>query len=202
MASLIRALVVDDHPTIVNGVEAAVRSANDIMVVGGAQTLVAALGAIQAHSIDVVLCDILLRDERALDLPHRIGERPPVVFFTSFDYPAYVAAAIDAGAAGFLLKTASPDEIIAALRTAAAGGTVFKARDLRAARAVPRHPSARELEVIRGVAVGQSNDEIGLRLDINARTVDSHLRRLFGRYGVLSRTELAMLAVREGWIEP
>jgi DNA-binding CsgD family transcriptional regulator len=71
---------------------------------------------------------------------------------------------------------------------------------LRALREAPRRPSARELSAIRLLARGASNDEIATGLGISVKTVESHLRRLFGRYGVLSRTELAMLAVREGWL--
>ena len=71
---------------------------------------------------------------------------------------------------------------------------------LRALRDAPRRPSAREMGAIRLLARGASNDEIAVGLGISIKTVESHLRRLFGRYGVLSRTELAMLAVREGWL--
>jgi DNA-binding NarL/FixJ family response regulator len=86
----------------------------------------------------------------------------------------------------------------------ARGETFFPAVTLRALRDAPRRPSARELGAIRLLARGASNDEIAVGLGISIKTVESHLRRLFGRYGVLSRTELAMLAVREGWlgIEP
>ncbi|HET9851388.1 MAG TPA: LuxR C-terminal-related transcriptional regulator, partial [Candidatus Limnocylindrales bacterium] len=81
------------------------------------------------------------------------------------------------------------------------GGTAFSASALDAARMAPRPPSARELAVIRGVRSGDTSDEIGRALAISTRTVESHLRRLFDRYGVVSRTELAVLAIEEGWIE-
>ena len=71
---------------------------------------------------------------------------------------------------------------------------------LNALRDAPRQPSARELEALRLLARGATNDEIAVGLGISIKTVESHLRRLFGRYGVLSRTELAMLAMREGWL--
>ena len=71
---------------------------------------------------------------------------------------------------------------------------------LRAIRSAPRRPSDREIEVLGLLCAGASNDEIGSRLGVTEKTVESHLRRLFDRYGVLSRTELAVLALREGWV--
>jgi DNA-binding NarL/FixJ family response regulator len=82
----------------------------------------------------------------------------------------------------------------------ARGETCVPPVTLRALRDAPRRPSVREMGVIRLLARGASNDEIAVGLGISIKTVESHLRRLFGRYGVLSRTELAMLAVREGWL--
>ena len=82
----------------------------------------------------------------------------------------------------------------------AAGGTAFSASMLRAIRSAPRRPSDREIEVLTLVCGGASNDEIGAQLGVTEKTVESHLRRLFDRYGVLSRTELAVLALREGWV--
>ena len=99
-----------------------------------------------------------------------------------------------------MTKTAEVDEILGAVRTVARGGTVFSATALRAVRTAPRRPSDRELEVLAQVCAGASNDEVAMRLGLSEKTVESHLRRLFDRYGVLSRTELAVLAVREGWI--
>jgi DNA-binding NarL/FixJ family response regulator len=71
---------------------------------------------------------------------------------------------------------------------------------LRTVRNAPRRPSDREIEVLALVCAGASNDEIGARLDLSEKTVESHLRRLFDRYGVMSRTELAVLALREAWV--
>ena len=102
------------------------------------------------------------------------------------------------GAAGFVLKTAPLGEIVAAIRLAAEGGLAFRVRPsgLGAER-----PTARELEVVRLVVDGCSNDEIGAALGIGARTVETHLRRLFERFAIASRTELATRALREGWLE-
>jgi DNA-binding NarL/FixJ family response regulator len=110
-------------------------------------------------------------------------------------------AAFERGASGFLHKTSDVPEILAAVRRVAAGGTAFSAATLDAARYAPRAPSAREVEVIAGIQRGATSDEIAGQLKISPRTVESHLRRLFDRYGVVSRSELAVLAVSQGWVE-
>lgn len=127
-------------------------------------------------------------------------DRPAIVFLTSYDYPAFHAVALERGAAGYLLKTAPLAEILRAIRTVASGGSAFSIDGMISARGARRPPSGRELQVIALVAAGRSNDEIATALLVEPATVESHLRRLFGRYGVANRTELAMLAVSEGWM--
>jgi len=126
---------------------------------------------------------------------------PAIVFLSSYDYPAFHALAVERGAAGYLLKTAPVTEILDAIRIAASGRTSFPLHDLRSARSALRSPSDRELEVIRLLMAGRSNEQIGTELAIGPRTVESHLRRLFARYSVYNRTALVMLALHEGWIE-
>jgi DNA-binding NarL/FixJ family response regulator len=199
---VIRLMVVDDHPVASAGVIAALAEADDIEIVGVAGALAEVGPLVGSTHPDVILCDIQLGKERALDLPHQLPPpAPQVIFFTSYDYPSFVRAALDAGAAGFLLKTAPLTEIAAAIRSVAAGGTAYDSAHLRSARRVPRMPSGRELQVISLVATGSSNAEIGTALGIDERTVESHLRRLFDRYGADSRTELITFSVRAGWID-
>ena len=199
---MIRIVVVDDHPVAAAGGVAALADAGDIEVVGSARTLAEIGPVVEAARPDVILCDIQLGNERALDLPRLLSSPvPPVIFFTSYDYPSYVRAALDAGAAGFVVKSAPLAEVVAAIRTVAAGGTAYASRDLRNAHKAPRMPSDRELQVISLVAAGSSNAEIGLALGIDERTVESHLRRLFDRYGADSRTELIAYGARAGWID-
>ena len=151
----------------------------------------------------MLLCDIQL--EAGIDgldvveAAQREGVR--AIVLTSFDRSSLMRAAFERGASGFLDKKADPAEILAAVRAVAAGGTAFSAASLDAARTAARPPSTREIEVIRLVQGGSTSDEIGGRLGISTRTVESHLRRLFDRYGVVSRAELAVLALSEGWVE-
>ena len=82
----------------------------------------------------------------------------------------------------------------------AAGGTAFSATAIRSVRSATRRPSDREIQVIGLISAGASNAEAAAILDLSEKTIESHLRRMFDRYGVLSRTELAVLAMREGWV--
>ena len=152
---------------------------------------------------DVVVCDVWLGGEPGgLEVVRRYGagRGPAILMLSGFEQPSFLRAAFERGAAGYLSKAAELDEILAAVIAVAAGETRFPAVTLRALRDAPRRPSPREIEAIRLLARGSTNDEIATGLGISIKTVESHLRRLFGRYGVLSRTELAMLAVREGWL--
>jgi two-component system response regulator DesR len=206
--SEIRLAVVDDHPVIARAIEAAVLESTerDIRVVGVARTpedgveLVSRAGA---DAPQVVLCDVQLRSGtdglRVVEAATAAGCR--AIVLTSFDRSSLMRSAFERGAAGFLDKGAEIGVILAAVRTVAAGGTAFSAAVLDAARYAPKPPSDREVAVLTELHKGATSDEIGARLGISARTVESHLRRLFDRYGVLSRTELAVLALREGWID-
>jgi DNA-binding NarL/FixJ family response regulator len=156
---------------------------------------------------DVVVCDLWLDGAptgldalAALMGPIGQATAPRVLVLSGLDQPSFLRAAFEGGAAGYLSKASPVEAIVDTIGTVARGGTAFPAMTLRALREAPRRPSARELGAIRLVARGASNDEIAAGLGISIKTVESHLRRLFGRYGVLSRTELAMLAVREGWL--
>ncbi len=201
----IRILLVDDHPAILDAIAAAVRAAPDLALAGTARTLDEALALVtgpRSVTADVVVSDVQLAGEaEGLRLLESVGPGgPAVLLLSSFDQPPLIRTAFERGAAGYLLKTSEVSEILDAIRTAAGGGTAFSASMLRAVRTAPRRPSDREIEVLTAVCAGASNDEIGAQLGVTEKTVESHLRRLFDRYGVLSRTELAVLAMREGWV--
>ena len=202
-AQPIRVVLVDDHPAILDAVGSAVRAAPDLVLAGTARSLDDALALLAATpDVEVVVSDVQLAGEaeglRLLDAIRSDG--PSVLFLSSFDQPPLVRTAFDRGAAGYLLKTSELPDILDAIRTVAGGGTAFSAAMLRTIRNAPRRPSDREVEVLTLVCAGATNDEIGGRLGVSDKTVESHLRRLFDRYGVLSRTELAVLALREGWV--
>jgi DNA-binding NarL/FixJ family response regulator len=147
--------------------------------------------------VDVLLLDLRLGEAFGLSIfGDAGGTLPAIVVATSYDYPQYVDAALRLGAVGYVLKTAPIDELLSAIRRAAEGKLSF---DLRPGERAPM--SAREREVVAAVVEGLSNDEVAARLGISPKTVESHLRRLFERLGVASRTELATRALRDGWLE-
>ena len=192
---MIRVAVVDDHPLVREGTAALVDRQDDMQIAGVAASLEELRPLLRA-GVDVLLLDIRLGEESGFDLLRSETQpMPAVVVVTSYDYPQYADAALRLGASGFVVKTAPTAELLDAIRRAAAGGLHFGVRPGGVAL------TARERQVVELVVEGASNDEIGARLDISSRTVESHLRRLFERVDVASRTELAARALREGWLE-
>jgi len=200
----IRVAVVDDHPVVRDGTAALLAKQPGLDVVGTAGSLDEARALLSTTDADVVLLDIRLGTESGLNLlgsprGEEPGRRPPaIVVLTAYDYPQYAEAALRLGAAGFVLKTAPMTELLGAIRSAAGGGLAFGVRPSPRDRA---RLSRRELDVVSLVVEGRSNDEIGGALGIGAKTVETHLARLFERFGIASRTELATRALREGWLD-
>jgi DNA-binding NarL/FixJ family response regulator len=200
---LIRVGIVDDHPVVGEGTAAILRSQPDLEIVAVAESLAAArtAGLTDATSVDVLLLDIRLGADSGLgllsDAVEGAARRPAVVVLTAYDYPQYAEAALRMGAAGFVLKTAPLSELLDAIRRVAAGGLAFAVRPT----GLGARLTAREHDVVRLVVEGRSNDEIAAELGIGAKTVETHLGRLFERLGLMSRTELATRALREGWLE-
>jgi DNA-binding NarL/FixJ family response regulator len=203
---LIRVAIVDDHPVVAEGTAAILRAEADLEIVGVAPSIPAAkdAGLFDRARADVLLLDIRLGTESGLTAlgggaagPGAAAEHPAVIVLTAYDYPQYAEAALRLGAAGFALKTAPVTELVEAIRRVAAGGLAFAVRPAGGAVRL----SAREHDVVRLVADGRTNDEIGARLAIGSKTVETHLARLFERLDVASRTELAARAIREGWLD-
>jgi DNA-binding NarL/FixJ family response regulator len=202
--------LVDDHPAVLASIAAAVHDAVDLHLIGTARTIEEAVAL--APGVDVLVCDIQLEGHAegltildAVHDPHAPfgdGGPPAVLLLSGFAQPSLVRAAIDRGAAGYLDKGADLPEILTAIRTVGAGGTAFSAAALRTSRTAPRRPSDREIQVIELVMAGATNAELATALGLSEKTIESHLRRLFDRYGLVSRTELAVTAMDEGWVEP
>jgi DNA-binding NarL/FixJ family response regulator len=135
-----------------------------------------------------------------MDLVHVRAQSTRVLFLARHDRGALLAAVRRRGAAGFLLKDTSLEALAAAVAVIARGGSVFDERIRPSPPAQPQLPSQRELQLLAALARGLTNVAIGHDLEISPRTVESHLRRLFSRYAVSSRSQLLMLAISEGWI--
>lgn len=202
---MIRVLLVDDHPVVLDGLDAALSREPDLGVVGRATTAEQARVILAREAPDVVLVDIRLPDGSGLDLAAEFAARdarPAWIVLSSFETPQYVATALSLGAAGYLLKTAPTADLVEAIRTAAAGGTAFTAGQLAAARTSGTlRLTSVDRGIVRELLAGRSNDEIAADLGLSTRTVEAHLSRLYDRIGVASRTELALRAEREGWLD-
>jgi len=172
MDSPVRVGVVDDHPSIVSAVANAIAATDDLDLAGTGRTLRDAVGLVD--QVDVLVCDVQLEGRaeglRLLEVARGSANPPAVLLLSGFGHPSIVRAAIDRGAAGYLDKGAEIDEIVAAIRTVAAGGTVFRASDLQASLAAPRRPSDREIQVIESVVAGQTNSETAARLGLSEKS--------------------------------
>ena len=197
-AVTIRLAIVDDHPVVRDGTAGLFAAQPDVEVVGVGSTLDEARAMLSATDPpDVLLLDIQLGSDSGLTLLTDERRHTAIVLLTAFDYPQYAAAALQLGAAGFVVKTAPIAELMAAVHAAAAGRLAFDER----ARGRLDRLTGRELEIARLATAGRSNDEIGRALGIATKTVEAHLGRLYARFDVASRTELAARALREGWLD-
>lgn len=198
---MIRIAIVEDHPAIADGLAALIEGSPDVSVVGTALDAERGAALIARTSPEIVLCDVRLTEGDGFDLVRRHPGGPLFIMLSAHTYPSYHVRAIDLGAKGYLSKMATADQILDAIRRVAAGGTAFPPAARRAASAALRAPTPRELEILTQVVEGVSNTEIADRLSLRVKTVESQLRRLFDRYDVTSRTALARLAVRQGWVD-
>jgi DNA-binding NarL/FixJ family response regulator len=203
-AAVIRVLVVDDHPVVRRGVTELLASVPDVEVVGA--TGDGADGVVLAETLDpdVVLMDIEMPGVDGVEATRRIGSAAPrtaVVILTTFADRARITRALDAGAAGYLLKDAEPSELIDGIRAAAAGSTPVSPRvATRLATPVddpvPSSLTPREREVLALVAEGLANKQIARRLGIAEKTVKAHLTRVFAALDVTDRTQAALWVAR------
>ena len=199
MSERIRVAIVDDHPVLRDGIASLLASEADMEVVALGENVADAERLLTAADADVLLLDVRLGTQSGLTALRGSGDlarRPAVVVLTAYAYPQYAEAALRLGASGFVLKNGPIGDLLAAIRAAASGALHFGVRPGQRLAL-----SERELQVVTKVVEGRSNDEIGADLGIAPKTVESHLRRIFERVEVTSRTELATRALREGWLD-
>lgn len=201
---MIRVAVLDDHPLVIEGLERTIGLAPDLELVATATGLAEGTRLLESVAVDVVLVDIRLGQESGLSLirdAQSRADKPAFLVLSSFDTPQYVDAALRLGASGFMLKTSRPQELTAAIRTIAAGGLAFEPGLIAHGAAQPIRLSRRERQIVDAVLRGRSNDEIGAELGISRKTVEGHLSKLFQRFAVGTRVDLAVRAERERWLD-
>ncbi|MFF3645420.1 response regulator [Streptomyces sp. NPDC002564] len=204
----VRLLLADDHPVVRAGLRAVLAAEPDFEIVAEAATAEAAVERAAADGVDVVLMDLQFgAGLHGAAATARITARPGaprVLVLTTYDTDADILAAVEAGAAGYLLKDAPPEELAAAVRTAASGRSALAPaiahRLMDRMRAPAQALSRRELEVLRLVRDGLSNQRISKELFLSQATVKSHLVHIYAKLGVDSRTAAVAAATARGLI--
>ena len=206
---MIAVMLVDDHPVVRAGLRAVLDTYDDISVTAEAESGEEAVEVCRREQPNVVLCDLRLgegmngieaaRELRALD------PAPGVIMLTTFDRDAEVAGAVEAGAAGYLLKDADPSEIVDAIRAVAAGRTAMSAEITAKLMAGMRESvgrlTERETEVMELLATGASNREMAKAMFVSEATIKSHLVHIFTKLRVDSRSRAVHVARERGIID-
>jgi DNA-binding NarL/FixJ family response regulator len=222
---VIRVVVADDQPMVRAGLTALLDAAPDIEVVAAVADGRAAVDAAREHRVDVVCTDIRMPGLDGISATRELSgpdvEEPvAVLVLTTFDLDEYLFGALEAGASGFLMKDAEPEELVAAVRSVAAGnGTIDTSLTKRVLREVvtrrgtrpvvasPENGratdllTARELDILLLLAQGMANEEIAAELTLEVSTVKSHLARMMPKLGVRSRLQAAVWAYQNRIVE-
>jgi len=210
---MIRLLIVDDHEMIRNGLRALLSDEEDMVVTGFATNGREAIAACDRQPVDVVLMDIMMPEMGGVEATGAISRRYPetrVLAVTINEQGRYIKEALKAGAAGYILKHSSREEIVNAIRTVASGKPHFSGEVLsRISDEFARGGKLRdtpvltgkEQEVLRLIALEFSNQEIAEHIDCGMRTVDTHKRNLIKKLGVKNVVGLVKFAMREGMVE-
>ena len=215
MTDKIRVLLADDHAVVRKGIRDFLEETGEIRVVAEADEGVEAVTLAEQHAPDVAILDIRMPHMTGVEATRRIKACCPnvrVLILTAYDDDPYVFALLEAGADGYVLKTASSRELVAAVHAVHRGEAALSPEIASTVvRQMKRgHPAAasdqiepltpRELDVLRLAARGMTNRQIGRELDISHRTVQGHLASIYGKLDVNSRTQAVTAALRQGWI--
>jgi len=202
----IRVALVDDHAVIRAGLQQLLAGTDDIEVVATAENGAQALEVVRRERPDVVLMDLQMPEVDGVAATRMImaeGLGTDVLVLTSYSDGERIVAALDAGAVGYLLKDADPEDVLQGIRAVSRGESPIHPRAARALLGVRAGTTqvqltARESEVLKLVKDGLANKQIARRLDISERTVKAHLTSAFSRIGVADRTQAALWAQRNG----
>ena len=211
-----RVLVADDEPLVRQGLRMVLELDGEFVVVAEADDGVAAVSEAARHDVDVALLDIRMPQMDGIEAARRITaapDPPTVVMLTTFSDDALIVGALRAGASGYLLKSMPPEEIRSAVREAVTGRTTLAPTVLDrlvreyAERRVEPSPDLhrltdREVDVLREIAGGLSNQEIGARLYVSEGTVKTHVAAILRKLGLRDRTQAAVAAYELGLVRP
>lgn len=211
MTETIKVLITDDHPVVRKGLSALLAAKTGIEVVGEAVNGREAVEMVQELKPDVILMDLLMPEMDGIVATKQIKEIIPdskILVMTSFATDEMVFPAIKSGALGYLLKDSTPDELIGAIRQVYQGEPSLHPKIARKVLMEISNPTVntpsedplteRELGVLKSIAKGMSNQEIGIELSISETTVRTHVSRILSKLHLASRTQAALYALKEG----
>ena len=212
----LRVFLADDHMVVREGLKSLVNAQPDMHVVGEAADGDAAWRAACRLAPDVVVMDVSMPEMGGAEATGRLKRECPqvrVLALTVYEDKGYLRQMLDAGASGYILKRAVTDELVRAIRTVAAGGSYvdptlagslvssYFNQDTAEGRSPAGELSERESQVLRLIAWGYSNKEIGWKLNISAKTVDTYKLRLMEKLNLRSRTDIVRYALRQGLLQ-
>jgi DNA-binding NarL/FixJ family response regulator len=212
---VISIVVADDHPVVRKGLRAALESEPDLVVVGEAANGLDAVALVERLRPDILIIDVMMPQLCGLEATRQVRQRVPTtrtILLTLYDLEAYVLEALRSGAWGYVLKGATMEEVVAAVRQVAEGRRYLSPAVseyaieayVERAKAGPRDAhetlTSREREVLQLAAEGCSNSDIAARLAVSARTVESHRASLARKLGLRTQTDLIRYALRRGLI--
>lgn len=214
-AQTIRVILADDHAVVRKGIREFLEAEDDIVVLAEATDGSQALDLVAQHGPDVAVLDVQMPGLSGIEVTRRITAEHPIVrvlILTAYDDDPYVFALLQAGASGYILKTAGSRELAEAVRAVHRGESALDPAVARkvvqqltsgrppGAQAAVESLTERELEVLRLAAKGMTNKGIGQALEISDRTVQGHLANIYGKLNAGSRTEAVTEALKLGWI--
>lgn len=209
--SPIRVVIADDHPVVRAGIRNMLEKVVDIEVVGEASTGQETLLLVDELHPDVLLLDMELPDIKGTEVARKLQQRASpvkILALSAYDDGVYIRELLELGAAGYLIKEEAPETIIEAVRGVAYGEQGWVSRRIAAqmvswVRGDEREGlklTSREMEVLRHVVEGRTNQNIAAQLGISEKTVEKYMEAIFAKLGVASRVEAAVYAVREGMV--
>jgi NarL family two-component system response regulator LiaR len=218
MTEKITLIFADDHPMVRKGLTAFLATAQDIEVMAVAECGAEVVAAAKKHAPDVVLLDLFMPDQPALETVgqiKKVSPRSQIIMVTSHEGDEYVVPMMQAGAISYILKDTTPEDLVRAVRKAAAGESTLSPRIAKALVTVVTRARAaktqddqfhedltdREMEVLQCIAEGLSNMDIAARLNISEKTVKSHVSIILSKLYLTSRTQAAVYAWREGIVK-
>ena len=201
----IRILSVDDHPLLREGIAAVINSQQDMSVIADAASAKDAIEQFRKHKPDVTLMDLRLPDKSGIDTMISIRTEFPearIIMLTTFEGDVEIQRALEAGARAYLLKNMPPKELVEVIRQVHAGK---KRIPPQLAAQLAEHMSdealtSREIEVLKQIAEGNRNRDIGEKLFITEETVKVHIKNIMGKLGASDRTQAVAIAIRRGII--